>query len=577
MQNINFNATIFFILYSIKKNIFIFLLLLLSILTLAILETSIIGSIDPIIKILQSKENFNDIYEKIFSQNKIITLEKFKIYFFILLGLILLLSGMINILSFYLANKLTIELNFEWKNKIINNYFHKNINFFNKNFTGNLIQKINVHTLNAASVVNYLAMILKEFIIILAIYILLLKISIIFTFSLTLFFIVIFISTNFFAKYYVLRKTQKRNLAQEKVFNYTNIIINGIKIIKLFNKQDYFKKKFIFFSNIQKEIDINTNTLVNYPGILVRSLTFISLVVLIFLTTNEYFFIENISSLVIYIASAYKINNSIGSINNSVLNISSIFPSVEIVRKEVYLPQKKERKIFHKSFKYYLKIKNIQFSHDLNNKKLFSNLNFTIKKNKFYIIYGASGSGKSTFADILVGFLKCKGQIKIDNYSYSNLSNFNNNIIAYSNQNSTLFPGTIVQNITLFENLIDRKRLSKIVGICKLNKLLKKDINGKLIFESGGNLSGGQYQRIALARTLYLDRQIILLDESISNVEKNLERQIMLNIKKYARENSKTVIVITHSNHYFDLADEIYDLNQGKLRIKMLNKNRINY
>lgn len=254
MQNINFNATIVFIFNSIKKKIVIFLLLLLAIVTLAILESSIIGSIDPIIKILQSKEAFNDIYEEIFSQNKIITLEKFKIYFFILLSSILLLSGMINILSFYLANKLTIGLNFEWKNKIINNYFHKDINFFNKNFTGNLIQKINVHTLNAASVVNYLAMILKEFIIILAIYILLLKISIIFTFSLTLFFIIIFISTNFFAKYYVLRKTRKRNLAQEKVFNYTNIIINGIKIIKIFNKQDYFKKKFFFFLIFKKKL-----------------------------------------------------------------------------------------------------------------------------------------------------------------------------------------------------------------------------------------------------------------------------------------------------------------------------------
>jgi ABC-type bacteriocin/lantibiotic exporter with double-glycine peptidase domain len=120
----------------------------------------------------------------------------------------------------------------------------------------------------------------------------------------------------------------------------------------------------------------------------------------------------------------------------------------------------------------------------------------------------------------------------------------------------------------LFENAIDRKRLNKIVGICKLNKILKKSINGKLIFESGRNLSGGQNQRIALARTLYLDRQIILLDESISNVEKKLEREIMLNIKKYAKAKLKTVIVITHSNHYLDLADEVYQLNRGKMKMK---------
>ena len=86
--------------------------------------------------------------------------------------------------------------------------------------------------------------------------------------------------------------------------------------------------------------------------------------------------------------------------------------------------------------------------------------------------------------------------------------------------------------------------------------------------EGGKNLSGGQHQRIALARTLYLNRNFILLDECISNVEKKLERQIMINIKRYANKENKTIIVITHSNHYFDLADEVYELNKKRLKIR---------
>jgi ATP-binding cassette subfamily C protein len=569
MQNYNSKNTIHFIVNILKKNIFIFLCLLISILIIAVLETSIIGSIDPIIKILQNKNSLDAIYNDVFKKYNLITLEEFKRYFFLFICLILLLSGAVNILSFYLANKLTIGLNFEWKNRIINNYFYKEINFFDKNFTGDLIQKINLHTQNASSIVYYLALILKEFIIVTAIYILLLTISIKFTVALTLFFFIILVLTNLFGKYYILKKTLDRNFAQTNVFNYTSIIIDGIKTIKLFNKQNYFRNKFFYYSNIQKKIDINTNTLVNIPSILLRTLTFIGLIVLIFLSAYNWILINNISFLVIYIASAYKINNSVGAITNGMLNISSIFPSLDIVRREILQPKtKKEKNFLNTDFKNLIKIKNIQFSYNNNSEKIFNKLNFLIKKNKFYIIYGASGSGKSTFADLLVGFLKSKAKIKIDNYNYFDLNKFGNKAIAYSNQNTNLFPGSVVQNITLFESKVDRKKLNKIVRICKINNLLKKNINGKFIMEGGKNLSGGQHQRIALARTLYLNRNIILLDECISNVEKKLERQIMINIKRYANKVNKTIIVITHSNHYFDLADEVYELNNKRLKIR---------
>ena len=304
---------------------------------------------------------------------------------------------------------------------------------------------------------------------------------------------------------------------------------------------------------------------------LVRTLTFISLVFLVFLSVNGLISITDTSSLIIFIGSAYKINNSIGSINNGILNTLSIFPSVHIVRAEIKEPSiKKNKKIQYKIFKNSLHFKNINYSYPESSLKLFDSLNFKINKNKFYIIHGPSGSGKSTFADLIVGFLKSSGKVSIDNGNFLNLSEFNHSLMAYANQNATLFPGSIAANITLFDKNIDRARLRKITQICKINKLLFNNINGKNLFESGKNLSGGQQQRICLARTLYCNRDIILLDECISNVEKKLERQIMSNIKNYAKVKLKTVIIITHSNHYLDLADEVYELNQGKMKIKKI-------
>ena len=253
MINSDLKKTIPFLWENLKKNIFIFAILLVVIICLAILETTIIGSLSPIVQILENKNNLNIFYNQIFQNSNIISFEKFESYFFILLGCIFIFAAVMNVLSFYVTNKLTVGLNFKWKNQIINSYFHKDINFFNKNFTGDLIQKINIHTQNSSSVIYYFALILKEAVIIGAIYILLISISLPFTLGLTIFFIIIFFVTGLLGKRYILKKTIEKNAAQKKVYSYTNIIINGIKIIKLFNKQEYFRNIFYNFSNIQKK------------------------------------------------------------------------------------------------------------------------------------------------------------------------------------------------------------------------------------------------------------------------------------------------------------------------------------
>ena len=571
LKNSNLKKNLKFLYKTLKSNFFIFFTLLFIIISIALLETTIIGSLSPIVKIIEDENYIKIFYNQVFQKKSIVSYEKFEDYFFISLGFIFILSAVMNIASFYVSNKMTVGLNFLWKNQIINRYFYKDINFFNKNFTGDLIQKINIHTQNASFVIYYFALILKEIVIVISIYILLLTISIPFTLGISVFFLIIFLLTSIIGKYYILKKTHVRNEAQKKIFNYTNIILNGIKIIKLFNKQQYFSNKFFNFSNIQKNIDIKTQTLVNYPAILVRTLTFISLIFLVYSSVNGLILITDTSLLIIYIAAAYKINNCIGSINNGILNTLSIFPSVHIVRKEITNPKKeKNKKNTYRMFKNSINLKNINYSYPESSLRIFNNLNFKIKKNKFYIIYGPSGSGKSTFADLISGFLKFKGKISIDSGKYLSPVDFNQNLISYANQNAILFPGSIVSNITLFDKATDRARLNKVIQICKINKLVSKNTNGKKLFESGNNLSGGQKQRVCLARTLYSDRDIILLDESISNVEKKLEREIMLNIKKYAKEKFKTIIVITHSNHYLDLADEVYQLNQGKMKLKKI-------
>ena len=87
-------------------------------------------------------------------------------------------------------------------------------------------------------------------------------------------------------------------------------------------------------------------------------------------------------------------------------------------------------------------------------------------------------------------------------------------------------------------------------------------LNSKL-YEKGNNLSGGQIQRIGLARTLYFENEIIFLDEALNNVESKLEKQILLNIFKFVKKYNKTLIIVSHNLNFLKKVDQIINIEDG--------------
>ena len=165
------------------------------------------------------------------------------------------------------------------------------------------------------------------------------------------------------------------------------------------------------------------------------------------------------------------------------------------------------------------------------NKNVFSNLNFTIKKNSICSIYGSSGSGKTTIADLLVGFINTtNGNIFINNKKLEDYNLFSlREKIGYVNQDSYLFDGSIRYNLIL-NNKIDRdKEILKI-----LEKLQLKDLFNdeeiqleKNIYDKALNISGGQKQRISIAREILKNPDVIIFDESLSQLHKELRLKIL--------------------------------------------------
>ena len=191
---------------------------------------------------------------------------------------------------------------------------------------------------------------------------------------------------------------------------------------------------------------------------------------------------------------------------------------------------------------------------------LLKNLNFEYKINQTLGIYGKSGVGKSTLTKLLMGILSpTKGKILYDNLEikYKNQLDILS-VFGYVEQNVRIFKGTIKQNILLDYdfNKIDQKEYNRILNYCELREL-EETLKETIIQEDGLNLSGGQIQRIGLARALYKKPKILVLDEFTSSLDNYSKSLILKSIIEIKKEWSIGIILVSHDDKIKSICDKI--------------------
>ena len=196
---------------------------------------------------------------------------------------------------------------------------------------------------------------------------------------------------------------------------------------------------------------------------------------------------------------------------------------------------------------------------------IIKNLNFNIKKGEFVGIKGKSGSGKTTLIDILMGLIEpTSGNVKSDGIKIKKDLHSWRTKCSYVPQNISLINDTISSNIAFGENKenIDNNKVMNCLLISGLadfvNKLKNKDQT--IIGENGLAISGGQRQRLAIARAIYRNPEIIFFDEATSALDKNTELELIesiLNLK-----GKITIIFISHNSNVLKICDEIIDLDK---------------
>ena len=213
-----------------------------------------------------------------------------------------------------------------------------------------------------------------------------------------------------------------------------------------------------------------------------------------------------------------------------------------------------------------ININNLSFSYA--NNLILDNVSFVIKETEKVLLLGKSGVGKSTILKLLFKYYDVKrGNILINNYDINDYNVMDiREEVTYISQNEMLFNDTIRNNILLDKEVLEEEFL-RITKLTYVDEIIKDDLLGydKMLEENGVNLSGGQRQRIILARALLRKSKIILIDEGLNELDVNLERKILKNIKLNYKD--VTVIIVSHRLNNVDLFDKVIKLDNKKVQI----------
>ncbi|MDB5002601.1 MAG: hypothetical protein JWQ34_826 [Mucilaginibacter sp.] len=196
--------------------------------------------------------------------------------------------------------------------------------------------------------------------------------------------------------------------------------------------------------------------------------------------------------------------------------------------------------------------------------RVLNNISFEIQAGNFVGISAASGKGKTTIIHLLLGFLKHhKGNIYFNDVKTNWIKRQEYlSRISYVKQQSFIINDTILKNITLSDDGFDKARLDDVIAFCGLENIIAQYSNGinEFIKENGKNISGGQRQRLMLARALYHDFDLLILDEAFSEMDTESENNILSKLRLLTQK-GKMVMLITHNNASFDFCDRVISLD----------------
>ena len=492
--------------------------------------------------------------------------------FFILLTFFiscLIISNLIFVFSIYLSAKITFSIERDIRNTLVNQFINNSYSFFFKTNNSNFISLIINETQRlCASVILPLAEIISRTVLVVGICIFL-----IYSANAKIIIIILIIFFSYFIYYLLLRKKileNNKSLTKnnEDLIKNSNDLFKSLREIKIYSIENLFLDKIISITQKIQKIRFFTVFFSNSPRYYMEIIMLIAIYTL-FLFNDQTIDVEKISMLALYIYAFFKILPSLQGLFSQIMVARSNLNSLDVIYEKFkdfqtdYADIKKQNITNKENFKN-ITLENITFNYDGN--KLLDKINIKINRGEKIGIKGKSGSGKTSLINLMLGMIEPQSGNLYFNDSpikANQIINCFNGKIGIIPQNPTMIETSIKENILLGEKE-NKDRLIESIEIAGLDNFTLNDLD-KNIHSTSLNLSGGQIQRISIARAIYKLPSILIIDEGFNQLDNDKEKKILENIMKIK---DLTIVMIYHKIFEESLLDKIYSIEEFKLELK---------
>ncbi len=357
-------------------------------------------------------------------------------------------------------------------------------------------------------------------------------------------------------------------------FKLLSEVLGAIKQIKISHTEKTFLTKFSAAARQYAKDQTSAHVLAQAPRFLLEAVLFgLLIIVLLFLLRDETSLFAYLPIVSLYAFLGYR---TVPLVNQIFQSLSLLRYSNEALNKvaadileasEGPTPQPSQERL---GFKNKLSLRGVSFSYDKSGPPLINNISLDLHSTGLVGLAGPTGSGKSTILDIILGLLDgYNGRILIDGSPLGpkNVHHWQNEI-GYVPQNIFLLDNTIASNIAFLDDddKIDMDRVVEAAKFACVHDFISKHLSAQyqtIVGERGARLSGGQIQRIGIARAIYRDPKVLVLDEATSALDSETEDQLLDNIETFAQRNS--VLMVAHGRRAIERCRTIYLLKDSKI------------
>jgi len=561
-----------------KKNFFLLIILFLF---ASIIDIIGVVSIFPFISILtnleliETNKYLNFIYRSSFSLG-IKDLEEFLFIFGLLVFFLFITSITSRALVQHKITKFAFDCEYELSKKLIENYLHRPYVWFLNQNSSNLSKNVLLEVSQVTS--QYLIPVMNIFvqtIIIIAIFIILFIVDYLSAIILTSVFILSFSLVFVIIKKFLINLGLEAARANKERFFLVNEGLSGIKELKVRGLEQFYINRFDNPAKIYSNNQSLAQTLGFAPRYLLEAIGFGSLIILILVLMSKGKNFQNIIPVIsLYAFAGYRLLPSIQQIYSSITQIRFSKTITSNLTEDLSHTRSINDSSVDNSilFKEYFELKNISFSY-LNQKNvLLKNINMRISYLSRAGIIGDSGSGKTTLIDLIIGLLDpTEGTLSVDGKIIDSKNKKSwQKILGYAPQQIYLSDSNIAANIAygIDGEKIDLERVKQVAKIVNMHDFISKELPNQYlsrIGERGVKFSGGQRQRLGIARALYHQPKVLILDEATNALDNSSEEIINEAIDRL--DYKITTIQVSHRINSLKYCDSIFLLSNGKLKL----------